>query len=81
MNDTTYKYDTFLCIGPHVWGRGKSAKEAKKNAQREYSAHKRLPAYVILNAHPESYVNCFGQVCYPTENDAPLVVERKECAK
>ena len=61
-----------LVIGPNVWGRGDTLKEALKNASRP----KKYIAYI---AHPESRVDFMGNITFPMDYP-PKEIDRKGVA-
>jgi hypothetical protein len=57
----------FICIGPHCWGMGKTAKEAignaKKNRVKIYEG-KRGWCFILFDAHEDTTVDDMGSLCY-----------------
>lgn len=67
----------FICIGPHCWGEGKSAKEAVANARKsrvKIYEGKRGWCFMLFDCAANVEVDGMGAFCYvPEEGVRPYI--------
>jgi hypothetical protein len=63
----------FICIGPNVWGRGKTPSEAIAQCRKAYG--KPLREYDLHLAHKDTVVNDMGGFTRPSETPYPAKID------
>lgn len=53
----------WLVIGPFVWGKGKTRKEAMANSVKS-NASRKLRQYVVYRCEPNVYVDQYGAIVF-----------------
>jgi hypothetical protein len=63
----------FLVIEYGYWGRGKTEADAKKEVKK---AGGKLKHYQVYLVDPQTTVDEFGYLCYPSEGNEPILFKQ-----
>lgn len=63
----------YIVVGPHVWGRGKTANEAMKKAQKEYGSRK-LKNWSVFDVPGGCEVDGMGCFVYEQNQEPPRML-------
>jgi hypothetical protein len=72
---------TFIVVGPFVWGRGNTPDAARRIAARRVSLGKPMRTYLVYLVGKSTYINEFGHLCTAAGEPEPIELYRVENGK
>jgi hypothetical protein len=72
---------TFLVIGPFVWGKGNTPNEARRIAARQMTNGRPMRSYMVFLVGPSSYIDQMGRICTAADEQDPIELYRVENRK